>query len=186
MAWKTLKSESITKNRHFSVNKDKCQKTDGEIVEEYFTVERQDIVVIAAFTSKMEIILIEQYRHPVKAVDLELPAGYIETSDNNIKEAAERELLEETGYKCKTLKKICESYASAGFSNNIISFFIGFDARKIQKQNLDQSEELEVKPTSWDKALQLLKQEKIKDLGSVAGILITAKHLENSDGNRLK
>ncbi len=178
MPWKILKSETILKNKFFSIKKDKCKKSDKTIINEYFTVNRPDVAIIAAFTTQKKLIMIRQYRHPVQALNYELPAGYMEPSDTDIQKAAERELLEETGYKAKKLKKIHEAYASAGFMNNRVHFFIGFNAKKIQKQQLDESEELTVRLTSWQKALKLLKDEKIKDLGSVAGILLVKKYLE--------
>ena len=180
MAWKTLKSKTVLKNNFFNIQKDKCRKTNGQIVESYYTVNRPDVVVIAAFTPKNEIILIEQYRHPVKSLDFELPAGYLEKKDKDIKKAAQRELLEETGYQCISLKKIGETYASAGFMSNTVHFYIGFNAKKIQDQKLDQSEELDVRITHWKKALTMVKKGKIKDLGSVAGILLAEKYLNKN------
>lgn len=178
MSWKILKSQTVLKNKFFSIKKDKCQKTDGTITNDYFTVHRPDVAIIAAFTPQKKLIMIRQYRHPVKAMDYELPAGYLEPRDTNISQAAQRELLEETGYKAEKLKKIHTAYASAGFMNNNVHFFIGFNAKKISKQNLDESEELTVHIVPWQKALKLLKQEKIKDLGSVAGIMLTKDYYE--------
>ena len=83
MKWTILNSELVFKTNHFEVEKDKCKKTDGKIIEDYYTIKRPDVVVIAAFTSKKDIILIKQYRHPVKDVDHELPAGYIENGEKN-------------------------------------------------------------------------------------------------------
>lgn len=178
MPWKTLKSEIVLQNKFFKVQKDKCKKTDGSTVENYYTVHRPDVAVIAAFTSDLKLILIHQYRHPVHSLDYELPAGYIEPNETDIKQAAKRELLEETGYKTDSLEKIQETYASAGFMSNKVHFFIGFNAKKVQKQKLDKSEELKATSMSWQKALKLLKHEKIKDLGSVAGILLAKEYLK--------
>lgn len=180
MAWKTLKSVTILENKFFNIKKDKCRKKDSTIVKSYYTVNRPDVVVIAAFTPTKHLILIEQYRHPVKSLDFELPAGYLEKKDTKIEKAAARELLEETGYKCPSLKKIGATFASAGFMNNTVHFYIGFKAKKIQKQSLDQSEELDVRITSWEKALTMVKQGRIKDLGSVAGILLAEKYLNKN------
>lgn len=179
MHWKTLKSQIVLKNKFLEVTKNRCQKTDGKIVPEYYVIKKSDVVIIAAFTKKMELILINQYRYPIKNWDIELPAGYLEPKDkNNLKKAATRELLEETGYKAKSLEKIGEAYASAGMMNNTVNFFIGFNAEKISEQKLDESEELKVKVEPWKKVLQLLKDEKIKDLGSVGGILLAKNYIE--------
>jgi len=178
MAWKTLKSEIILENDFFKVQKDRCEKTNGEIIENYYTVHRPNVAIIIAFTPDMRLILINQYRHPVHSTDYELPAGFIEPFENDIMQAAKRELLEETGYEAESLTKIQETFSSAGFMSNHVNFFIGFNAKKIADQKLDDNEELEVEITAWNKALQMLKEEKIKDLGSVTGILLAKNYLE--------
>lgn len=178
MTWKVLKSEIIFENKFFKVHKDRCEKTDGSIVEDYYTVDRPNVAIIVAFTPEMDLVMIKQYRHPVRSTDYEIPAGFIEPFETEIAEAAKRELLEETGYEAESLEKIQESFSSAGFMSNHINFFIGFNAKKIAEQKLDKDEELEVHITPWTEVLVLLEQEKIKDLGSITGILLAKKYLE--------
>lgn len=178
MAWKVLKSEIILENPYLKVHEDRCEKTDGSIVENYYTVERPNVAIVAAFTPEMDLVMIRQYRHPVRSTDYEIPAGFIEPFEKNIAEAAKRELLEETGYEAESLEKIQETFSSAGFMNNHINFFIGFNAKKIAEQKLDDNEELKVAVMPWAEALKLLEQEKVKDLGSVTAILLAKNYLE--------
>ncbi len=180
MAWKLLKSEIILENPYLMVHKDRCEKTDGSIVEEYYTVERPNVAIIAAFTSNMDLVMIKQYRHPVKSTDFELPAGFIEPFETDIAQAAKRELLEETGYEAESLEKIQETYSSAGFMSNTLNFFIGFNAKKVAEQKLDDNEELQPHIIPWTEALKLLKEERVKDLSSCAGILFAKNYLEKN------
>ena len=62
--------------------------------------------------------------------------------------------------------------------SNHVNFFIGFNAKKIAEQKLDDNEELEVAVTPWPEALKLLEQEKVKDLGSTTAILLAKNYLE--------
>ena len=178
MNWKTLKSKIALKTDFFTVHQDKCEKTDGTIIEKYYTIEMPQVAVIGVFTTQMELVMIKQYRHPVKSTDFELPAGCMENHENHIQEAAARELLEETGYETKKLELLKDTYSSAGLLNNVIHFFIGFDAEKIQEPVLDQAEELEVQVTPWQKALELLEQNKIKDMASVTGMYLIKDYLK--------
>lgn len=178
MTWKVLKSEIILENPYLKVHKDRCEKTDGSIIDNYYTVERPNVAIVAAFTPEMDLVMIKQYRHPVRSTDYEIPAGFIEPFETNIAEAAKRELLEETGYEAESLEKIQETFSSAGFMSNHVNFFIGFNAKKIAEQKLDDNEELEVALTPWPEALKLLEQEKVKDLGSVTAILLAKNYLE--------
>ena len=178
MAWKVLKSETILENKFLKVHKDRCEKTDGSIVEDYYTVDRPDAAIIAAFTPEMHLVMIKQYRHPVRSLDYELPAGFIEPFETDTIQAAKRELLEETGHQCSSLEKMQETFSSAGFMSNHVHFFIGFNAKKISEQNLDDNEEIEAQILPWPEALKLLEQEKVKDLGSIACILLAKNYLE--------
>ncbi len=177
MNWKKLRSEIVYQNNFFEIEQDQCQKPDGSLIDEYYIVKRPDVAVIAAFTPEMELIMITQYRHPVQSIDFELPAGHIDPNEN-ILEAAQRELLEETGYKAEKLEQISAHFASSGLMNNTVHFFIGFNAKKIQEQSLDPNEAIEVKITPWPQALKLHEQGKVKDLGSAMGILLAKEYLE--------
>ena len=179
MSWKTLQSKIIIKNKFFTLTKDRCQKSNGEIIGDYFSIFRPEAAIVAAFTEKMELIMINQYRYPVKSLDLELPAGYIEPKEKNIAQAAARELLEETGFKAGKLIRLQKSFASAGFLTNSVYFFIAFNCQKIQEQKLDKSEEIGVKITPWKKVSALLEKGKIKDMGSVCGILLATEYFKN-------
>ncbi len=177
MNWKKLRSEIVYQNNFFEIEQDQCEKPDGSLIEEYYIVKRPDVAVIAAFTPEMELIMITQYRHPVQSIDFELPAGHIDPNEN-ILEAAQRELLEETGYKAEKLEQISAHFASSGLMNNTVHFFIGFNAKKIQEQSLDPNEAIDVKITPWLEALKLHEQGKVKDLGSAMGVLLAKEYLE--------
>jgi len=180
MKWKELNSKTVYKNDFFSIKRSKCQKSDGNIVEEYYSIDRADAAIIAAFTPEKELILIKQYRHPVQAIDLELPAGYINPDETDIAIAAERELMEETGYQTDPLIKLAENYSSAGIMTNKVHFFIGLNAKKVQEQNLDPHENIEVSIIPWKYIQKLLQNGAIKDLGSSNGILLAKDYLESA------
>lgn len=178
MKWKTLQSEVVFDNNFFKITKDKCEKSDGNVVEQYYTIHRPTVAVITALTENQEIVLVNQYRHPVKNTDIELPAGYIEKNEKDIEQAAHRELLEETGYKVEKLTEVHKVYSSAGLMSNNIHFFVGFNAKKIQEPKLDENEELEVLLKSMEETLKLLDEDKIMDMASVTGILLLKNYLE--------
>lgn len=179
MKWKILSQALIFDNGFYKIKQDRCQKSNGEIVEKYYTIIRNNIVVIAAFTKERELILVDQYRHPVLANDLELPAGYIEETEDAYT-AAKRELLEETGYSSNQLVKIAETYASAGTMNNKIFFFLAQNAEKIAEPNLDLNEEMVALKITWNNAIKALENGEIQDTASVTGILLAKKYLKEN------
>lgn len=81
------------------------------------------IVGIVAITDDRKVVLVEQFRVPVNAFVIELPAGLAGDIDaaEDLLTAARRELLEETGYEAQTLEVITAGTTSAGLCSEIVT-----------------------------------------------------------------
>ena len=94
------------------------------------------IVGIVAVTPQKKIILVEQYRAPLGRNCIELPAGLAGDIPGEEKEAlataAQRELVEETGYEAAEMLPLGDGAVSAGITNEVISLF---EARGLKKTN---------------------------------------------------
>lgn len=104
------------------------------------------VVVLCAVTPDDEIVLVEQYRRPVDARVIELPAGLVgDTDDPNepLLEAAGRELVEETGFEAASLALIMECPTSSGMTDEIISFVEARGLRRVGPGGGDASEDIE-------------------------------------------
>lgn len=106
-----------------------------------------NVAVLVPITPEGEVILVEQYRLPVKARVIELPAGLVgdqDDPDEPVAEAAHRELVEETGYAAERLTRLLECPSSAGMSDEIITFFLAEGLRKVGPGGGDASEDIVV------------------------------------------
>lgn len=177
MPFKTLATETLVENEIFSLKKERLQKKNGEVIEEYYTVDRPDVAIIVTITTDNKLVLLNQYRHPIKKSGIEVPAGHIDKNETP-QQGAKRELLEETGYTSKNIIKIYENHASIGLLNQKLHFFLATDAEKTHEQNLDKDEELTVILKSWEETEKLLEEGHIQDIDSVAAILLVKKHLK--------
>jgi len=105
------------------------------------------VVVLIPVTPDGDLVLVEQFRPPVAARVIELPAGLAgdaEFNGESLAEAAERELLEETGYRAGHMTRLLDCPSSAGLTNEIISFFLAQDLQRVGPGGGDTSENIVV------------------------------------------
>lgn len=85
-------------------------------------------VVLVPVTSEGCLVLIEQYRIPVHARVIELPAGLVgdehDDAEETVEDAARRELLEETGFHAWDLRELTSGPPSAGMASEIVTFLL--------------------------------------------------------------
>jgi ADP-ribose pyrophosphatase len=91
------------------------------------------VVTIIAVTNDRKLLLVEQYRPPVDARVIELPAGLAgdgKYKHETLETAARRELLEETGYEASTMTYVGGGPASAGLIDELITLFVATGLNK--------------------------------------------------------
>jgi ADP-ribose diphosphatase len=93
----------------------------------------REAVMVVALTGSAEIVLADEYRPAVAARVLSLPAGLVGDSGEpeDPREAAVRELREETGYEASALERLGQGPGSAGSSSELVTFFLARDARRV-------------------------------------------------------
>ncbi|MBW2988389.1 NUDIX hydrolase [Candidatus Woesearchaeota archaeon] len=109
----------------------------------YTFAEKEDGVIVLPLTKDKQVVMVEQFRVPIKKVFLELPAGLREPGETP-EETAARELEEETGYKPGKLVHLTTVYPTTGLINFKAHLFFATELKKT-KQNLEESEFLEVR-----------------------------------------
>lgn len=92
---------------------------------EYVVRRNATAVVVVVATHEGNILLVEQHRPPAKGSVLELPAGLVgdEEVTESLLTAAQRELLEETGYTAEQWTKLRACYSSPGMTNELLHYF---------------------------------------------------------------
>lgn len=95
--WQVKNSTHLLRDRWLKVRADTCVTAEGVEIAPYYVLEYPDWVEIIALDAEDNIYLVQQYRHGLGVVALELPGGAVDASDASPVEAAARELREETG-----------------------------------------------------------------------------------------
>lgn len=97
MKWKTLSQKYIIKRPWLTARVDEVELPTGAIVDEYYVLEYPDWVNTIAISKDGKFVFVRQYRYALGKTLNELCAGVIEQGEEPLV-AAQRELLEETGY----------------------------------------------------------------------------------------
>jgi ADP-ribose pyrophosphatase len=103
-------------------------------------------VIVVALTPENKLLFVEQYRIPIAARSIEMPAGLVgDLSDTDtIETAARRELLEETGWQAEHIDLLMTGPTSSGMSNEMIAFVRARGLTRIHAGGGDESEDITV------------------------------------------
>lgn len=106
------------------------------------------VVAIAAVTNEDCMLLVEQFRPPVNANVIEIPAGLagdiVGQESESLATAACRELEEETGFRANDLRQVAYFPSSAGLTNEAVTVFVARDVVKVSGGGGDETENIVV------------------------------------------
>lgn len=158
--WEELSREIAFQKYSRKIEKVIFRLPDGK--ESDFYIKKEGPAVgILALTKNNEVILVKQFRPGPNEILDELPGGYID-KDETPEQAAERELLEETGYKGKA-QLITEAFDCA-YSTMKRHCVVVTDCEKIAEQKLEQTEFAEVVISSLEDFKTMLRSGKNTDI----------------------
>ena len=112
-----------------------------------FRTNASGVVVLVPVTDARELVLVEQYRIPVRSRVMELPAGLVGDTgdfDEDFKTAAQRELIEETGYRAALLEELLTSPSTPGLSDEIITIYFASGLERVGPGGGDGNEDITV------------------------------------------
>ena len=151
MSYETLKSNLMYKGKIFDIYQDEITLPNNETaIREY--VRRGDAAAVVAADEEGKLFFVRQYRHPIKALSLEIPAGVLEKGEDPAV-AALRELEEEIGYKSlEPLVLLSSVVASIGICDEKVHIYL-VKSLVPGKQNFDADEFIEVEKYTLDEAI---------------------------------
>lgn len=159
--WEVLGREYLYRRPWLTVRRDRVRLPTGAVNDEYYVLEYPTWVNVIAIDREGRFVMVEQYRHGLQEVFTELVAGVAEEGENPL-EAAQRELLEETGYAGGTWRLNTVLSANPGSQNNLSYSFIATGVERVAEQHLDETEDVAVRLLSRDEVLQLLRSDTLK------------------------
>lgn len=111
-------------------------------------------VIVIAVTPERKLLFVEQFRVPLGASTIEMPAGLVGDLDahDTMEEAARRELLEETGWLASEVKVLMVGPTSSGMSNELIAFVRARGLTRVHAGGGDETEDITVHEVPVDDA----------------------------------
>lgn len=111
-------------------------------------------VIVIAVTPERKLLFVEQFRIPLGAPTIEMPAGLVGDLDaaDTMEEAARRELLEETGWLASEVKVLMVGPTSSGMSNELIAFVRARGLTRVHAGGGDETEDITVHEVPVDEA----------------------------------
>lgn len=176
---KIISSKLIYQGRVFGVRRDHVIEPGGVKTTRDIVTHSGSVVILPVLPDG-RILLVHQFRYSAGDFLLELVAGRMEPGEKPL-EAARRELAEETGYRAKRFQQMLDVYPTPGFVKERMFVFAATELTP-GKTNFDEDERIEVKRFSLKALLQMIRQGKIHDAKSVAGILYYARYLTSAAG----
>ena len=127
-------------------------------------------VVILPFLPDGRVLLIRNKRYSIGQTLIELPAGTMERNEDPIN-CAGRELLEETGYVAGRLKAIGNYFTAPGILTEHMFAYAAYDLQR-GRAALEEDEDIEVLPATWEQAIDMIRDARIKDGKTIATLLM--------------
>ncbi|MCR5618881.1 MAG: NUDIX hydrolase [Lachnospiraceae bacterium] len=163
----------ITKGRVIDYYQDTMQMPDGSTVK-WDLIDHDGAAAVVAVREDGKLLMVRQYRNPLERETLEIPAGKLNTRDEDPKVAAERELAEETGYICDNIEYLTTIYTTVAFCNEKIGLYLAKGLKDRHPQHLDEDEYIDLEAYTLDEVRQMIYEGKIQDSKTIVGILLYA------------
>jgi len=135
-SWPVAGSVVLASGRIVTLRQDEVRLPDGEeVIRE--VVEHPGAVAIVALDDTDRVLMIRQYRHPVRATLWELPAGLRDVAGEPPLDTARRELLEEAGYRAACWHVLADYQSSPGISTERVRVYLARDLSLVPEAQRD-------------------------------------------------
>jgi ADP-ribose pyrophosphatase len=172
-SWQTLARNYLYRNPWCAFRVDEVALPSGATIE-YGVLEGAGFASVVPVTDDGKVVLVRQWRQPLNSFTLELPSGGVD-EDEDAREAAERELFEETGFRAEGLEPLVSVHTSTGRTNEVCHLFRCRAVRDTKGPRPEPTEFIRVVELPLEKALEKISDGGITDAATVLGLLWSSR-----------
>ena len=163
-----LKSEIIYEGKAFGVRRDELIEPTGVRTTREVVTHPGSVVVLPVLPDG-RIVMVRQYRHATRQYLWELVAGRMEPGENP-KKGAQRELIEETGYRAKKFTVFLDVFPTPGFLEERMYILLAEGVSEGEAAP-EEDEKIVVAPFTRKQLERMMRTGKLRDAKSIAGLL---------------
>ncbi len=164
---KTLNSEQIFNGKVVKVFRDDVEVSNGH--KSFREVVRHNGGVVILAFKENKILMVRQFRYPMREVLLELPAGKLEKGEDPFL-AAKRELEEETGYQANKWTDLGYVYTSPGYSDEKLYLYKA-ENLEYTRCHPDEGEILEPLELEYNDVMKMVKNGEVSDAKTLCALM---------------
>lgn len=167
--FKRLNRELVYHGAIVDFYKDTVQVPNENVVE-WDYIGHKGAAAVVPVREDGKLLMVRQYRNALDRYTLEIPAGGLNGSDEPTRDAAARELEEETGYRSDELEWLITIRTTVAFCNEKIDIYMAKNLIRTE-QHLDEDEFIHVEAYSIEELTQMIMEGKIEDSKTIAAIM---------------
>ncbi len=168
-AWKLVDTEILQDCAVFRVGRSLARSPRTGRVHPFYRIDSSDWVNVVPATTGGEIVMVKQFRHGSREVTLEVPGGLVDPGETPV-EAAARELLEETGYRARTLVSLGVVNPNPALFGNLCHTYLARDVERVSEVQSVGLEETTVELVPRSELVQRLRRGEINHALVVAAL----------------
>lgn len=164
-----LSRELVHKGKIIDYYEDTLKVPNGNVVK-YDFIGHKGAAAVVPVTEEGKILMVRQYRNALDRETLEIPAGGLNSVTEPTRDAAARELNEETGYASDELEFLISIRTTVAFCNEKIDIYVAKNLKK-SSQNLDEDEFINVEKMDIEDLLDMIYEGKMEDSKTISALL---------------